>query len=143
MFKIPKFKINNMKTHLLAISMLFIPWLATAKTIKYSYNSGGGCTSRTVFTLTQSDTKPSVQPSLNLKDLEIKTISDNIYISIAHEKNGINVSYVISNSLGQIVSSGTLSNTTNTIDISELPSGIYIITLTSEDDVMSQKFIKP
>lgn len=132
-----------MKTHLLAICLLLIPWLATAKTIKYTYNSGGGCTSRTISTVTQPDTKPSVHPSLNLKDIEIEAHSDNICISIAYDKNVINVSYVISNSLGQIVSSGTLSDTTNTIDISGLPSGVYIITLTSEDDVESRKFIKP
>lgn len=131
-----------MKTYLIAICLLVIPSLTYAKTIKYTYNSGGGCTSRKVSSTPQPDTRPAVYPSLDPKDLEIKIASDFISINIASEKMDINVGYIITNALGQTVSSGILTETTNTIDVSELPSGIYIISLSSEDEPHSLKFIK-
>jgi len=48
--------------------------------------------------------------------------------------------YRITNPLGQVISSGTIQN--NSVDITNLKRGIYLIELTDEEETFTQKFIK-
>jgi hypothetical protein len=52
----------------------------------------------------------------------------------------LKTTYRITNLLGNIITSGTITN--NSVNISALKNGIYLIELTDEEEIFSQKFIK-
>ena len=52
----------------------------------------------------------------------------------------LKATYRITNLLGNIITSGTITN--NSVNISALKNGIYLIELTDEEEIFSQKFIK-
>ena len=52
----------------------------------------------------------------------------------------IKPTYRITNLLGQVITSGTIEN--NSINISSLKKGIYLIELSDEEEIFTQKFIK-
>jgi protein TonB len=75
----------------------------------------------------------------------------NIYPNPAHdqinikiEDQDIKVRFQIINAVGQIVANGQLNESIEQIDISELTNGIYILNLSTEDNLRSsaQQFIK-
>ncbi len=68
-------------------------------------------------------------PSSNLLFVKLKLKSEN-------------ASYKIYNTMGQVVNSGQLSSEINSINISSLTTGFYVIELTNNDIKYSAKFIK-
>jgi hypothetical protein len=52
----------------------------------------------------------------------------------------LKTTYRITNLLVKIITSGTITN--NSVNISALKNGIYLIELTDEEEIFSQKFIK-
>jgi hypothetical protein len=52
----------------------------------------------------------------------------------------LKTTYRITNLLGKIITSGTITN--NSVNISALKNGIYLIELTDKEEIFSQKFIK-
>jgi hypothetical protein len=52
----------------------------------------------------------------------------------------LKATYRITNLLGKVIISGTIKN--NSVNISALKNGIYLIELTDEEETFTQKFIK-
>ena len=76
----------------------------------------------------------------------LKTIDTNkvcLFVNVLNINSNfgtIKSKYRITNPLGQVISSGTIQN--NSVDITNLKRGIYLIELTDEEETFSQKFIK-
>ena len=127
---------------LLSLSALY----ASAYIVKYTYNEGGGITSRTltdnkVKSRIASDKDNSIQ--IETAEIKISMDSDCINVSIVGADEMPVVSYVLSNVIGQTLMTGTLSDRINTINISHLASGTYVIYFTTSDNTYSRKLIKP
>ena len=84
--------------------------------------------------------------SANIKELKCKIYPNPAHdqINIRIEYQDIKVRFQIINSGGQIVANGQLNESIEQIDISELTNGIYILNLSTEDNLRSsaQQFIK-
>jgi ELWxxDGT repeat protein len=79
--------------------------------------------------------------SANIIDLvKVYPNPSNNYITIENEQ--LNSTYVILNSIGQHVLSGHLIGEVNTIDISELTHGIYLVQIETNSGRVSKKIIK-
>lgn len=129
---------------MLAVLMIYQS-LALAKNVKYTYNEGGGCISRIEYSdiLTPPNSKSISSMPINVENIDIDMDFDAIHVRITSDKNDISVDYILSNVLGQTLRSGTFKSLTNTIDISQYPSGTYILALSAEDGIVSKKLIKP
>ena len=118
----------------------------SAYTVKYTYNEGGGITSRTladnkVKSRIASENDNSIQ--IESAKLNISVDSDCINVSIVGADEMPTVSYVLSNMMGLTMLTGTLPDRINAIDISHLASGTYVIYFTTSDNTYSRKLIKP
>jgi TonB family protein len=84
--------------------------------------------------------------SANKKELKCKIYPNPAHdqINIRIDDQDIKVRFQIINSGGQIVANGQLNESIEQIDISELTNGIYILNLSTEDNLRSsaQQFIK-
>lgn len=59
-----------------------------------------------------------------------------------NESDFQNAYFEVYNLIGEIKLSGTLIGTDNTVDLSDLPSGVYFVTIISGEKNFSQKVIK-
>jgi PKD repeat protein len=64
------------------------------------------------------------------------------YLTLKFAQNTSNSEIKIYNLLGELKSTSRKSSTESTIDISDLSNGVYIIEVTTEKNIMRQKFIK-
>lgn len=64
-------------------------------------------------------------------------VEDNMYVTTTETSK---IYYKIMNITGQIVDGGVLNN--NIVDVQNLNKGIYILKLTSENDIMIKQFVK-
>jgi hypothetical protein len=64
------------------------------------------------------------------------------HLTLKFAQNTSKAEIKIYNLLGELRSTSRKSSTESTIDISDLSSGVYIIEVTTEKNIMRQKFIK-
>lgn len=97
---------------------------------------------------TNCETDSVIVPKIVGKISNFNTIDFSISPNPVHDelfiKTGFNQPYKIDlvNSLGQVVLKKSISRNRETINVSELPDGIYSIILKSPNDILMQKFIK-
>jgi PKD repeat protein len=108
------------------------------KTIAYSYTDANGCANTATNTII-------VDACLGLGDNEIATVS--VYPNPTDGKLTLsnvvgNASFKVVSVSGQVVLSGVVSNTANTIDISSFENGIYVLQLTQEQGLQTIRIVK-
>lgn len=64
------------------------------------------------------------------------------YLTLRFSQNISKAEIKIHNLLGELKSSSKMSSSESTIDISDLSNGVYILEVTTEKNIMRQKFIK-
>ena len=87
---------------------------------------------------------------IDLKDVNAVAVENLVNVAIYPNpaKNNLYVrsskpaDYSIVNLLGQTLQSGQLTQTMSTLDVSELPAGVYFITVTNGKDTQKVKFVK-
>lgn len=109
------------------------------ETITYSYTDGTTTCSNTATNTI------NVDECLGLTDNEITTVS--VYPNPTDGKLTLsnvtgNTSFKVVSVSGQVVLSGVVSATTNTIDLSSFENGIYVLQLTQEQGLQSVRIVK-
>lgn len=109
-----------------------------SETITYSYTDANGCSNTAINTI-------NVEECLGLNDNEINTVS--VYPNPTDGK--LTLSNVIGNTAfkvvsvsGQVVLSGVVSTTANSIDLSSFENGIYVLQLTQEQGLQAVRVVK-
>jgi hypothetical protein len=92
--------------------------------------NGIGCPPSSVSSLQSAVTSPLVYPNPANDVLNIK-VAENSYQS-----------FTISNNIGSVILSGTLTKTNTQLNIQSLPAGLYFITLKGEQGTVAKKVVK-
>lgn len=108
------------------------------KTITYSYTDANGCSNTATNTIL-------VDACLGLENNEMTTVS--VYPNPTDGKLTLsnvmgNSSFKVISVSGQVVLSGVVSNTANTIDLSSFENGIYVLQLTQEQGLQTVRVVK-
>lgn len=135
-----------MKTPIALLSLFIVSMFGMeAQVITYKYNAGGGCISRKLSSVRIFENQ------LNQSDKELGLINNNAEIHLSEDNltiliSGVNIEesigYELFNLSGQKIISGLCVSGTNTIDISMLASGIYVLSLNFDENPVDYKFIK-
>lgn len=117
-----------------------------AQTIVYTYNSTGECISRVLEkneSKVRKQTKGNSAPDL-LKVVVCPStrISDNLSIAVNCSKKPTNLVYFLSDVSGRLFLHGSLYEGDNSISVSELPQGYYILKIEGQEYVKIYKLIK-
>ncbi|MGV3613027.1 MAG: PKD domain-containing protein [Fluviicola sp.] len=110
-----------------------------SETITYSYTDGTtSCTNTATNTI-------NVEECLGLTDNEINTVS--VYPNPTDGKLTLsnvaaNTTFNVVSVSGQVVLSGVVSTTANTIDLSSFENGIYVLQLTQEQGLQTIRIVK-
>lgn len=130
------------------LALLSLGIATQAQTVSFTYDNAGGVTSRVT-----KKTAPNVQ---SLSNADIDT-SDKLKVKVpSYPKLGneltiectfsipdvSKVSYVLSNTFGQLYLRGTLSEGINQVNTSQLPSGIYLLKVDDGESSKSFRLIK-
>ena len=110
-----------------------------SETITYSYTDGTTTCSNTATNTI------NVEECLGLNDHEINTVS--VYPNptdgkLTLSKVAANTTFNVVSVSGQVVLSGVISNTANTIDLSSFENGIYVLQLTQEQGLQTIRIVK-
>lgn len=94
-----------------------------------------------------NDGYPGFEGSLSVNDFGLNTENITIYPTVVDRQFFITSpaklgDYNVYNTAGVLVKSGTLKNKTTQVEISELPNGVYIVKVQSDNQTTSQKIIK-
>lgn len=108
------------------------------KTITYSYTDANSCSNTATNTIL-------VDACLGLENSEITAVS--VYPNPTDGKLTLsnvigNTSFKVVSVSGQVVLSGVVSNTANTIDISSFENGIYVLQLAQEQGIQTIRIVK-
>lgn len=108
------------------------------ETITYSYTDINGCSNLATNTI-------QVEECLGLNETEMAIIS--VYPNptdgnLTLSNIAGNAAYKIVSTSGQVVLSGVVSNTANTIDIASFENGIYVLQLTQEQGLQTIRIVK-
>jgi hypothetical protein len=101
------------------------------------------CTGSAAISLTVSSCPTGLnQLTLNnsIYNVYPNPASDKIYIQTSG--NALDASYEISDALGKTVAKSGLNGITQAINISQLPSGIYLVKITSGNETKALRFVK-
>ncbi len=109
-----------------------------SETITYSFTDANNCSNTATNTI-------NVEECLGLNENDIATVS--VYPNPTDGKLTLsnvigNTSFKVVSVSGQVVLSGVVSNTANTIDISSFENGIYVLQLTQEQGLQTIRIIK-
>ena len=108
--------------------------------VVYSYNKNGGCVSR------QLKTTRNIELHSNLIEhsasVEFSHTPDYLTIIISNLDENAHLECKVLDIYNSIVLFGYCENGTNNIDISKLPSGIYIVHIDYTETTFNYKFIK-
>jgi PKD repeat protein len=108
------------------------------ETITYSYSDVNGCSNTATSTI-------NVEECLGLNETEMAVIS--VYPNPTNGKLTLstisgNAAYKIVSVSGQVVLSGEVSNSSNTIDIASFENGIYVLQLAQEQGIQTIRIVK-
>jgi PKD repeat protein len=108
------------------------------KTITYAYTDANGCANTATNTIV-------VDACLGLENNEIASVS--VYPNPTDGKLTLsnvigNTSFNVVSISGQVVLSGAVSTTANTIDLSSFENGIYVLQLTQEQGLQTIRIVK-
>ncbi|MFO7657134.1 MAG: T9SS type A sorting domain-containing protein [Bacteroidales bacterium] len=81
-------------------------------------------------------------PSINKLDAFPNPVKNVLTLKISEEFYNQNSTFSIRNVAGQLISSGKVNKRTQTINLSNIPQGIYYISLSNDRDIITQKIIK-
>jgi hypothetical protein len=91
------------------------------------------CLNITVPSNTSGGTAIGIEEAQRISGIKVYPNPSNNFITIENKSTLLNSTYLIFNSLGQQVLTGKLTHTTTTVDIKELPTGLYFLQVGDEE----------
>lgn len=109
----------------------------------FQCNAPANCLSCATITVpSNSSGTTGIEETQNILGFSVYPNPSNNYITIENNNEQLNSTYIILNSIGQHVLSGQLIGELNTVDISELSNGIYLVQIETNSGRVSEKIIK-
>lgn len=120
---------------------------STTNIFTYTINSSS---TLKILTITSSSNKQAIYTTQNLSTIDFKELDFNLYsdpsadyiVVELNKTNSKNVSLEIFDSLGKRLKSKSFYSTEFKISTEDLPIGVYLVKMTSENQVGIKKFVK-